>query len=179
MIEEDLYWRADLTKFSERLKKRYAEPRWSKRSLYEIEKDVFLSAYVIRKLIQSGKVDRAVSGLNYRIKQYPIKPGAVPSTNPKTFTSTYDIYRGHDQTLSVEKLCDQFVHSYIFSPLIINRSHGVVFGIYFASDRESKRGLYYISLVRVIEIIVCAARNCPVKLALARKAEGTFKVKCV
>jgi hypothetical protein len=179
MIEEHSYWRADLIKFGERLKRRYGKLRWSKRTLYEIEKEVFLAAYIIRKLIESGKVDRAVTGLNYRIKQYPIKPGAVPSTSPKTFASTYDIYRGRDQALSVEKLCNQFVHSYIFSPLIISRSHGVVFGLYFASDRESERGLYYITLVRVIEIILSAGRDQPIKLGLAKKADGTFKVKCV
>src|SRR5437588_5430832 len=98
MIEEQSYWRADLIKYAERLKRRYEKPRWSKRTLYEIEKEVFLSAYIIRKLIHSGKIHRAVSGLNFRIKQYPIKPGAIPSTRPKTFALTYEIYRGRDHT---------------------------------------------------------------------------------
>jgi hypothetical protein len=60
MIEEDSYWRADLNKFSERLKKRYGRRKWAKQTLYEIEKEVFLSAYIIRKLVESGKVDRAI-----------------------------------------------------------------------------------------------------------------------
>jgi hypothetical protein len=59
----------------------------------------------------------------------------------------------------------------------MDRAHGVVFGLYFASDRESKRGLYYIPLVKVIEAIASAAHNRPVKLKLARKADGTFSVK--
>ncbi len=176
MIEDDSYWRADLIKFSERLKKRYARRRWSKRTLYQIEKEIFLSAFVIRKLIASGKLTRAVSGMNYRIKKYPIHPGAVPSTSPRTFAATYDIYHGRDEVLSVEQLCNQFIHSYIFSPFIISRAHGVLFGLYFSSDRESKKGLYYIPLVKVIEIITSAAHNRPIRTNLIKGSDGTFTV---
>ena len=179
MIEEESYWRADLIKFRSRLEKRYEKRRWSKRTLYEIEKEVFLSAFIVRKLIESGRVNRVVSGLNYRIKKYPIHPGAVPSTNPKTFPSTYDLYHGRDEVLGIEKLCGQFIHSYILSPLIIDRGHGAVFGLYVASDRESKKGLYYIPLVKIIEIILSVASNRRIKLKLARNADGTFKVKSV
>jgi hypothetical protein len=179
MIEQHSYWRADLINFAERLERRYGKSRWSKRTLYEIEKEVFLSAYIIRKLIESGKINRSVLGLNYQIKQYPIKAGSVRSTDPKTFASTYELYHGRDCTFSVERLCHQFVHSYIFSPLIITRSHGVVFGVYFASDWDSKKGLYYTPLINVIEVVISAANNQPIKLKLARKADGRFKVKHV
>jgi hypothetical protein len=178
MIEEQSYWRADLTKYAQRLKRRYGKLRWSKQTLYEIEKEVFLSAFIIRKLIESGKVDRAVLGLNFQIKKYPIRPGAVRSTDPKTLGSIYDIYHGRDEILSIKKLCDQFVHSYIFSPLIISRTHGVVFGLYFSSDCESEKGLYYIPLIKVIEIITSSACNRPIKIKLSKKVDGTFNVKC-
>ena len=48
-------------------------------------------------------------------------------------------------------------------------------GIFFASDRQSKTGLYYITLIKVIEIIISAGRNRPIKLKLGRKS-GAFKV---
>jgi hypothetical protein len=177
MIEEVSYWRADLNKSSDRLKKHYTKRRWSKRTLYEIEKEVFLSAFIIRKLIESGKVDRAILGLNLRIKKYPIRPRATPSTDPKKLVSIYDIYHGRDEVLNVKKLCDQFVHSYIFSPLTISREHGVVFGLYFASDCESKEGVYYAPLIKLIEIIGSVARNRSFKAKLSQNADGTFDVK--
>ena len=83
VIEQDTYWRRDLLKFGERLEKRYRQRKWSPRTLYNIEKEVFLSFYAIRKLIESRKVDSAVSRLNCAVT-YPIKKGAKPSLDPKT-----------------------------------------------------------------------------------------------
>lgn len=177
MIEEESYWRADLKKASERLKNRYQQRRWSSRTLYQIEKEIFLSAYIIRKLMDSGKVARVVSGLNIRIKEYPILAGAEPSADTKALVATYDIYHGRDELLSVKKLCDQLVHSYIFSPLILSREHGVVFGIYFASDSESRKGVYYSPLVKIIEVIASAADNQRVKLRLDHNKDGTITLK--
>jgi hypothetical protein len=177
MIEQDPYWRAELNKISDRLKRRYEQRKWTKRTLFEIEKDIFLSAYIIRKLIESGRVGHSVLGLSVCLKKYPIRPGALPPATPQTFLSAYDVYDGRDKLLSIKGLCNQFVHSFIFSPLIISRDHGVVFGIYFASDSESKTGLYYIPLVKMIEIIASAARNRPIKLKLQKTADGAFDVK--
>lgn len=174
MIEQDSYWRSDLIRFGERLEKRYRQQKWSNRTRYNVEKEVFLSFYIIRKLIEGKKLDRAVVGSHYTVTKYPIVTGAQPSQDPKTFAIAYQLYRGVTEKLSPEALCHQFVHSYVFSPFTPFGRDMV--GIFFASHRDSKTGLYYIPLVRVIEIIISAGRNRPKKLKLARESDA-FSVK--
>jgi len=174
VIEQDTYWRRDLLKFGERLEKRYRQRKWSARTLYNIEKEVFLSFYIIRKLIESRKADPAVSGLNCAITKYPIKKEAQPSTDPKTFGLTYELFRGSRTELNLKVLCNQFIHSFIFWPFTPFKRD--MLGIYFASDSQSKTGLYYITLIKVIEIILSAGRNRVINLKLRRIADGTFRV---
>lgn len=134
-----------------------------------------MSFYIIRKLIESGKVDRVISGLNFVLDEYPIKNGVTPF-NPRTLAFAYDLFKGSKATLNLRKLCEQFIHSRIFWPFTFKPFRGDMLGVYFASDCQSKTGLYYITLVKVIEIILSAGQNRPIKLKLVREANGSFKV---
>lgn len=176
MIEQHLYWRQDLLKFAERLEKRYRQKKWSDRTRYNIEKEVFLSFYIIRKLIENRRMNGSVSSSRHTVTWYPIIIGKTPSAEPKTFAFTYLLYHGWHEELTPVKLCNQFVHSRIFSPFTMKPLRGDMLGIFFASDCQSKTGLYYITLVKVIEIILSAGRNRPIKLKLVRKPNGSFKV---
>jgi hypothetical protein len=106
---------------------------------------------------------------------YPIIIGATPTADPKKFASTYLLYHGWLHDWTPREISNQFIHSFIFSPFRISR--GDMLGIFFASDCESKTGLYYIKLITVIEIILSAARNRPIRRTLVNNADGTFKVK--
>jgi hypothetical protein len=174
VIEQDSYWRTDLLKFAERLEKRYRQKKWSDRTRYNIEKEIFLSFYIIRKLIESRRVRASVSGSRHTVMWCPIIIGESPSTSPKTFALTYLLYHGWREEWTPAELCNQFVHSFIFSPFTPFKKDMV--GIFFASDHQSKTGLYYVTLVKVIEIIISAGRNRPTKLKLIRKRDGSFKV---
>ena len=175
MIEQHSYWRRDLASFASALEKRYRQKRWSNLSRYKIEKDVFLSFYIIRKLIESKRLKPSVVASRHIVTWYPIIIGATPSTDPKTFVSTYLLYHGWLEEWTPREISNQFIHSFIFSPFRIPR--GDMLGIFFASDRESTTGLYYIKLITVIEIILSAAWNRPIRRTLVKKADGTFKVK--
>lgn len=174
MIEQHLYWRQDLLKVAERLEKRYRQKKWSDRTRYNIEKEIFLSFYIIRKLIENRRMNGSVSSSRHTVTWYPIIIGETPSTEPKTFAFTYLLYHGWREELTPAELCNQFVHSFIFFPFTPFKRD--MFGIFFASDRQSKTGLYYVTLVKVIEIILSAGRNRPTKLKLVRKPNGSFKV---
>ncbi len=174
MIEQHSYWRRDLASFARALEKRYRQKRWSKLTQYKIEKEVFLSFYIIRKLIENKRLKPSVVASRHTVTWYPIIIGATPSTDPKTFVFTYLLYHGWLEEWAPGEICNQFIHSFIFSPFRIPR--GDMLGIFFASDRESKTGLYYIKLIPVIDIILSAARNRPIRRTLVRNADGTFKV---
>ena len=174
MIEQHSYWRRSLTKFAAALENRYRQKRWSNLTRYNIEKEIFLSFYIIRKLIENNRVKPSVVESRHVVTWYPIIIGATPSTNPRTFAFTYLLYHGCLEQWTPGKISNQFIHSFIFSPFRIPR--GEMLGIFFASYRESKIGLYYIKLITVIDIILSAARNRPIRRTLVQKADGTFTV---
>lgn len=175
MIEQHSYWRRDLLGFASALEKRYRQKRWSNPSRYKIEKEIFLSFYIIRKLIESKRLTSSVVASGHIVTWYPIIIGATPSTDPRTFASTYLLYHGWLEEWTPREISNQFIHSFIFSPFRIPR--GDMLGIFFTADRESKVGLHYIKLITVIDIILSAARNRPIRRKLVQKADGTFKVK--
>src|SRR6266487_5677632 len=172
MIEQHSYWRRDLVRLAGALEKRYRQKRWSNPTRYNIEKEVFLSFYIIRKLIENNHLKPAVVTSRHTVMWYPIIIGETASTDPKTFVFTYLLYHGVQEEWTPREISNQFIHSFIFSPFRSPR--GDMLGIFFASDRESNTGLYYIKLITVIEIILSAAWNRPIRRTLVKKADGTF-----
>jgi hypothetical protein len=175
VIEQHKYWRQDLLKFAAALERRYRQRRWSDRTRYNIEKEVFLSFYIIRKLIENKRIKSSVVASRHTVAWYPLIVGETPSTNPKQFGFTYLLNGGWLEEWTPSEISNQFIHSFIFSPFRMPR--GAMLGIFFASDRGSKAGLYYIKLITVIDIFLSAGRNRPIRRTLLENLDGTFKVK--
>ena len=62
----------------------------------------------------------------------------------------YDFGKRKQQTISLAALCNQVVHSYIFTLLF--DEDGYLTGILVASDRQRLKGLLEISIGRIIDI---------------------------
>lgn len=174
MIEQHSYWRRDLLRFAEALERRYGQKRWSDRTRYNIEKEIFLSFYIIRKLSENGRLKPAVVTSRHTVTWYPIIIGEEATTNPRRFWSTYLLYHGWVEDWTPGEVSNQFIHSFVFSPF--RAPTGNMLGIFFASDWGSKTGLHYIKLITVIDIILSVARNRPMRRTLVQKQDGTFKV---
>jgi hypothetical protein len=175
MIEQHSYWRRDLIGFARALERRYRQKRWSNLTRYNIEKEVFLSFYIIRKLIENNRLKSSVVTSCHTVTWYPIIIGATPTTDQKKLAFTYLLFHGWLEDWTPREISNQFIHSLIFSPFRIPR--GDMLGIFFASDCASQTGLYYIKLITVIDIILSAARNRPIRRTLVENADGTFRVK--
>ena len=62
----------------------------------------------------------------------------------------YDYEKAEEIKLDLEKLCNKIIHSYIWT---IVYSHGKVYGIAVASDREKAKEIYLLKLADWIEVI--------------------------
>jgi len=52
MIYESFPWKEELLKISKSLKSRQIQKRWTSRTSFLFEKEIFTSFYIIRKLIE-------------------------------------------------------------------------------------------------------------------------------
>jgi hypothetical protein len=73
MISETELWKADLIKTASKLLKRILQKKWSSRSLFNLEKELFLGFFIVRKLIESNEVDPDFKSKKYKISVFPYR----------------------------------------------------------------------------------------------------------
>ncbi len=67
-------------------------------------------------------------------------------------------------SLNVTEVCNQFIHSLIFTPFIPFGE--ALVGVFVASDYASKKMLYYITLVKIVEIFRSVGANYPCAMSV-------------
>lgn len=171
MIDSRLkrYWLAELEQSAVSLEKLYRSNDWNDDSEFSVEKSIFLGFYAIRKLKESNLLSNKVISLNWKITTYP--KSDKPRQNK--FLNDYQLFSGGFEELNLAVLCNQFIHSNHFSPFIPDGSFCV--GFFFASDRESKKKLYYMQLVTVINVFLSVVHEKKMTLELEH-SENEFSV---
>jgi hypothetical protein len=125
------YWLSELKDSAEFLESLYRTAVWGKELEFKTEKAVFLGFYAIRKLRESKLLSNAVCGLNTSLSSNPIRNGVVLNKED-SWIKNYNVEQSDEQNLPLKDLCDQFVHSKIYSPFI---AEGLgCMGFFFASD---------------------------------------------
>ncbi len=114
-------WKDELVRVAARLEAKTNQTRWTDRTDVLIERDFVVSAYVMRKLLRSGEAGH---------RQIPIRrfdPGA----------ETYDIEQSRREILSVAELCQQILHSSVFT-FCCGETADLFDGIYLSSDSDEE-----------------------------------------
>lgn len=156
MIWESWPWKKDLERRSAALNKRINQTRWLESSLANVEQDVFLSAYIIRKLLDAKKLSDEVESIALHAK-YSIRTGRVPDImNWHRFEEFYDLAHPTAVDVCLRDFCDQIIHSFVF--MVAASSPGLE-GFYVASDRERWLGLYYFDIKDAIRVLKRVARD--------------------
>jgi len=180
MIDESAPWKEELLKISDRLERRYNQKRWPERSFFLFEKEVFLGFFSVRKLMESNKISEKVKDKEVELAVYPAGEKPVTLLNQHKFPELYDLYAGKTERLTYYDISNQFIHSSIFAPFTpFGKS---LVGAYIASDRAKKKKLYYITLVKIIEIFRNVGADDPTQLVAtfdAKKQEYVVRLGCI
>lgn len=81
----------------------------------EIQKYLFYSGVVIRKMLESGRVSDELRDTNFNVLFFA-KKSAKPLTkmNFDSIDLEYDLSKKHYRQMTLRKLCDAFIHSFLF-----------------------------------------------------------------
>jgi hypothetical protein len=173
MVSHPEYWRRDLKKMSDSLKKRYNQKRWDARSINKVEKEIFLGFFMVRKLIENDYVDDRIKSRNIILKEYA-KISDTYINDPSKFPRSYDLMNGNDTQLTYKKLANQFIHSYYFSLFVpFNKS---LVGFYFASDDDRSDRIFYLRLLEVIQVYNSVHEDSLLNFELIHNPDNTFTV---
>ena len=151
MIWESSYWKKDLLKIAKKLEKRQNQKKWLDSSFANTEKDIMISAFMIRKLFESKKIDNIMEKENIKITSYPsngCKINLLRRHSPEDF---FKINTPITNQKSIKEICNQIIHSYVFT-LILNDSNQLV-SFWFMSDYNKSEQMIEITIFDYIKIL--------------------------
>ena len=150
MIWDSVLWKNDLLRIAKKLDVLKNE-RMAEKQLFQAEKDIFVSFYIIRKLIEANKLSDKTVHRQYQLVKYNCKGKCVTIMNWHKIESLYDLKCKLKENHDLVYLCNQFIHSYVFVLSYSNDEKAK--GVYFCSDRERRRHVFYFSFKYLIDIL--------------------------
>jgi hypothetical protein len=142
VIDDPVPWKDELVKAADRLEAKTRQTRWTRRTDYLIERDFVVSAYTMRKLIESHNVSDEL-----RLRAFPVKrfelTGEPPDLLDPDITASYDLDNGRRRTLSASDLCHEIVHSFVFT-FFCGETTDLFDGVFVSSDRDRYDYVYLV-----------------------------------
>jgi hypothetical protein len=175
LILESCYWKDPLLESAIRLCEFSESTTLEESQMVQIEKDIFIGFYAIRKLMDTIKIKDSTRDLKVQLQWSPnIKQ--VDLLNNHRIDELYDLVQLGQETRTLKFICDQIVHSYIFMS-VENKKGGLV-GFYFTSDTNKQKKLFYIAVQGVVDIFNLVGNDYPSESHSIRESEtGEFKTK--
>jgi hypothetical protein len=174
MIHESSYWKDDLIRYSKNLLKRANQKKWFERSFVVVEKEIFISFYTVRKLIDSNKLTNKLCNKSFPVNSHVNLGKTVNQINRHDIDKLFDLKNHKKLSLNLRTICNLFIHSYIF---IFDLEKGVLDGIFVSSDFTKDKNLYWISLKTITEIFKEVGENYPSKIVYkAKKNKNDYEV---
>ena len=164
MIYESSYWKDDLLKLAQRLRRCTSQKRWSEVSLARVEQTIMLGFYSIRRLAEAKKLSDATVDQLITLRTHRHLGKDVTLRNWDRIDTLYDLATNGSEQRQVLYLCHQIVHSYVFS-VAMNENNGLD-GFFFTSDRQRHTCLYYLPAEAVIALFEQVGNDYPSSMEL-------------
>ena len=161
MITESYYYKNYLIRASKILRGYKLIKRWNPvRCGHVVEREIFLSMYLIRKMIESQKVTDQVAGMKIKTKCFPVKNDCIV-TRHSSFDKKYNLEAVSTKYLDLSYTCNQIIHSYVFEIVLSEKK--IPFYVVICSDRKRNAELYMLKINQVISMIEAIAKDNIVK----------------
>ncbi|MCB1809297.1 MAG: hypothetical protein KDJ99_30320 [Candidatus Competibacteraceae bacterium] len=176
MIFESYYWKLPLIESAQRIKELVqAKNEITEQELVQLEKDIFIGFYSIRKLLEApGKITDLARAKTVELNCHT-NLSQVDWLNSHKLDRIYNITNSNQETHPILFVCGRIIHSFVFAPVISDI--GVLEAIAFTSDIDKNKKLYKISAVAVPELFELFGNDDVVRLVSFRDPNtGEMKV---
>jgi len=186
MIHESRYWKKELIKISKNIKKRIQyNKEWNDAKYAKFEKEIMFGFYIVRKLLEANKLSSDFDSLKLECKVYSSNGKKMTIMNNHRFDECFDLESPKSEKRELRFFINQFVHSYIFSPIIsvtdkeieakmndgsltedeiielYEDSDKELSGIFFNSDKNKNESLFQIN-IKTVRKLFKKVGNCNV-----------------
>lgn len=169
MILNPRAWRRSISR-SLKILDAPAPSRWTDEKIAELEICLFTSFFSIRKLIESQKVSWDLQQRKCPVMSYPPLEKGTDRKNWWPPDEYFDLSTGKRAQLSLNDICNQFVHSYVYWPILGKRRR--LYEVFIASDRQRKTKLYRMRYSSLRAILQRVAEDEPSIVVSERAANG-------
>jgi len=173
---ESVYWKEDLLEHARRLKPIAKPPRWSERRVVKFEKELIISFFCVRKLIETDKVSNKSRPYRAHVFCYAPKGKKITKINQWDIDDIYDLQNEKAVQKSILFLTNQLIHSCtLYAYREPDRNWG---GVYACSDFERDKTIYRIPVQEIIKILKLVGTDYPSSVAMTWADEaGDYVVK--
>lgn len=151
MIHESEDWKKPLLRTARWLEVTRVKEGSQGRVFAEAEREIFVSFYAVRKLIDTYKISEETKKLNFQLPYHPVVAGkTVDYLNRHRILESYDTTKACTETRDITFIANQVIHSYVFE--FATDDNGGIDGVFVASDTSRHQRLYYYSMVLMLSI---------------------------
>jgi len=176
MIWESYYWKSDLIKTAKKLKNRLNQKKWFDSSFANAEKEIMISAFMIRKLFDSNKIEKEIETRVVDAIYYKSNGKEMYWTSNLFPGDYYDLENPIETKISLRNICNQIIHSYVFA-LIMTESNQLK-SFWFVSDFNKAKQLVEVNINVYIKILDYIGNYWPINEYYHYNSESTdFEVK--
>lgn len=159
MIWNSHIWKSELIKELRNFKRYLKQIKSSKYDtehfVMGLEKFHFLCSFIIRKLVESGKLSDELLAKNYKCGKYQRiqTEKKLDFMNIMDFGKFYDLMNCIKSSLTIKQICNLFIHSFIFFPTF-DEERGMEYnGVFINSDYDKDKHLYHIDYGIILKMI--------------------------
>jgi hypothetical protein len=180
VIGDSIPWKDELLRVAGRIERKKPQKRWPERSMFLLERDVMVSAYAVRKLIEARKVSDELSAQTWPVRRHGLRGAAPDAWNRHEVEEVFDLEKSLGERLASAELCNQIIHSWIWAPYWTwapeAYERDLLAGIYVASDRKRRECLYSIDIDVVIELFRSVGSEEVVRTVMGPDANSEWRI---
>ena len=150
-MSESYYWKENLKRSLGKLAMWQKQRRWSEHSICLFEREIIVTFFFIRKLIEDHKLTDKCRTQNLIGTRYRHVGPRVDISNRWKIEKLYNLGHGRKRSLSLTFVANQIIHNFIF--ITVRFQKGMPEGIMVSSDFKRNNHLYHFSLTELVRVI--------------------------
>jgi hypothetical protein len=173
---ESCYWKEELHRIAQSIRRVSKPPRWSERAHCIVERDLMIGFFILRRLIELHKVSTATCDQMLIVFSYLARGKNVTRLNGHDVWELYDLDREVAATMKPGYIANQFIHAYTsFVARDESRNWSDVFVV---SDYDRNECIWRVPIPEIHRIFRMAAADYPHHVQMVFNAKkGDYDVQ--
>lgn len=168
---ESYYYKEDLLKYAADFEGRENKQLWREDSLAKAEKQFFIGALFVRKLLESIKITTACKKTSYVIYRGKIEPKQKISDFMRHKVMDYiDSAEWKKEKVAVVQICDKVIHSYVNYPC--ENERGGLDGFILTTDKYRNKEIWMVPTSTLASMFNRFGSDYPTKARMERNLDG-------